>query len=183
MANLGVFHFCYSMLWLQSRNSGKKTDVTNAKIQFIIKKNFDRVTIVVQSHSRVWLISTPWTAAHQVSLSFTISWSLLKLMSIESVMPSNHLILCYTLQSVPASKSFLLSWVFASGGQSTGASALASVLPMNIQGWFPLGLTALIPKGLSRVFSNTKVSKYRFFISQPSLWSSSHICTWLLEKP
>ena len=72
------------------------------------------------------------------------------------------------------------------GGQSIGASASASVLPMNIQGWFPLGLTDLISlqsKGLSRVFSNTTVQRHQFFSAQPCLWSNSHIHTWLLEKP
>ena len=86
-------------------------------------------------------------------------------------------------QSFPASGSFLMSQVFASGGQSIGASA--SVLPMNIQDWFPLGLTGWISlqsKGLSRVFSNTVVQKHQFFGTQPSLWSNSHIHTWLLEK-
>ena len=90
------------------------------------------------------------------------------------------------LQSFPASGAFLMSQFFASGGQSIGASALASVLPMNIQDWIPLGLTGLIslqPKGLSRVFSNTTVLKHQFFGAQPCLWSNSHIHTWLLEKP
>ena len=81
----------------------------------------------------------------------------------------------------------LSQWVDSvSGGQSTGASASGSVLPMNIQDWFPLGLTGLISlqsKGLSRVFSNTTVQKYQFFGTQLSLWSNSHIHTWLLEKP
>ena len=84
------------------------------------------------------------------------------------------------LQSSPASGSFLMSHFFASGGQSIGASTSASVLPMNIQDWFPLGLTGLISlqsKGLSRVFSNTKVQKHQFFSIQPSLWSRSHIYT------
>ena len=98
--------------------------------------------------SRVRLFVIPWTLAHQASLSFTISQSLLKLMSIESVMPSIHLILCCPLlscpQSFPASGSFPVSQLFASGGQSTEAEASASVLPMSIQGWFPLGLTGLI---------------------------------------
>ena len=93
----------------------------------------------IQSVSRVQLLATPWTAACQASLSITSSWSLLKLMSIVSVMPSNHLILC--LQSFPASGSFPMSQFFASGGQSIGRSASASVLPMNIQYWFPLGWT------------------------------------------
>ena len=89
------------------------------------------------------------------------------------------------LQSFPASGSFPVSQFLASGGQSIRVSALASVLPMNIQDWFPLGLTGLIslqPKGLSRVFSNTTVQKHQFFSTQLSLWSNSHIHTWLLEK-
>ena len=80
----------------------------------------------------------------------------------------------------------LLQWVsssHASGGPSIIASASASVLPVNIQSWFPLGLTGLISKGLSRVFSSTTVQKDPFFGAQPSLWSNSHICTWPLEKP
>ena len=86
----------------------------------------------------------------------------------------------------PRSGSFLMSQLFASGSQSIGASAPASVLPMNIQDWFPLGLTGLISlpfKGLSRVFSSTTVQKHQFFNAQPSLWSNSHVHTWLLEKP
>ena len=85
-----------------------------------------------------------------------------------------------------ASGSFPMSQLFASGGQSIGASASASVLPMNIQGWFPLGLTGLIfllYKGLSRVFSSPTTQNHQFFWAQPSLWSSFHICTWLPEKP
>ena len=93
---------------------------------------------VVQLLSRVRLFVTPWTVARQASLSITNSWSLLKLMSMESVMPSNHFILCRPLrllpQSFPASGSISMSQFFASGGQSVGVSASASVLPMNIQG-------------------------------------------------
>ena len=88
------------------------------------------------------------------------------------------------LQSFPASGSFPVSWLFTSGSQSIAASA--SVLPVNIQGWFPLGFNGLISllfKELSRVFSSTTVQKHQFFGAQPSLWSNSHICTWLLEKP
>ena len=90
------------------------------------------------------------------------------------------------LQSFPASGSFPMSQFSASGGQSTGTSASASVFPMNIQDWLPLGLTGWIslqPKGLSRVFSNITVQKHQFFSTQLSLWSNSHIHTWLLEKP
>ena len=145
--------------------------------------------LLLFSCCHVQFFVTPWTAAHQASLSFTISWSLLKLMSIELVMPSNHLVLCCPFscpQSFPSSGSFLVSWLFASGGQNIWASASASVLPMNIQGWFPLGLSGLISllsKGLSRVFSSTTVQKHQFFGTQPSLESSSYIHTWLLEKP
>ena len=97
----------------------------------------------VHSLGRVWLFVTTWTAGRQASLSITNSWSLLKLMSIESVTPSNYLILCrpLCLQSFPASGSFPMSQFFPSGGQSIGVSASASVLPMNIQDWFPLGRT------------------------------------------
>ena len=92
----------------------------------------------------------------------------------------------YCLQSFPESGSFPVSQFFASGGQSIGVSASASVLPMNIQDWFPLRWTdwiSLQSKGLSRVFSNTTVQKHQFFGAQLSLWSNSHIHTWLLEKP
>ena len=120
---------------------------------------------VFQSFSHVRFFVTPRTAAHQASLSITISWSLLKLMSIESVMPSSHRILCCPLLLLPsvfpASGSFLMSQLFTSGGQSIGASA--SVLSMNIQVWFPLGLTGLISLlslGLSRIFSSTPTQKH-----------------------
>ena len=133
--------------------------------------------------------ATPWTTAHQAFRS-TNSQSLFKLMSIKSVMPSSHLIFSYPLlsclQSFPASGSFLMSQFFISGSQSIGVSALASGLSMNIQDWFPLELTGLISlqsKGCSRVFSNTTVQKHQFFDAQLSLWSNSHIHTWLLEKP
>ena len=115
---------------------------------------------------------TPWTAACQASLSITNSQSLLKLMSIKSVMHSNHLILCHPvsscLQSFPASGSFPMSQFFASGGQSIGVSVSASVLPMNTQDWFTLGFTDLISlkaKGLLiRVFSNTTVQEHHSLV-------------------
>ena len=123
-------------------------------------------------------LSAPWTAAHQASLSFTISQSLLKLMSLSQWC---HLTISSSAapfscpQSFPASVSFPVSQLFASDGQSIEASAL--VLPMDIQGWFPLGLTGLISllsKGLWRVFSSTKIQKYHFLSAQPSLWSFVH---------
>ena len=124
-------------------------------------------------------------------LSSTISWSLLRFMSIELVMLSNHLILghlfSFFLQSFPASRSFPISLLFASGGQSIGASASARVLPMTSQGWFPLGLTGLISslaKRLSRVFSSTTVQKHHIFKHSVFLWSNTHICThlWKLKQ-
>ena len=130
----------------------------------------------VQSLSCVRLFVTPWTALHQAFLSVTNSWGLLKLMCIDqwchptilsSVIPFSS-----CLQSFPTSGSFQKSWFFASGGQSIGVSALASVFPMNIQDWFPLGWTgwtSLLSKGLSKVFSNTTVQKHQFFGSQLSL--------------
>ena len=132
-------------------------------------------------------VSKSWTAVCQASLSFTISWSLFKLMFIELVIPPNHLILCHPLlpcvQSFSASGSFLMNWLFTSGGQSVGASA--SVFPMYLQGLHHLGLTTLISlpsEGLSRVFSSTTTRKHQIFSAQPSLSSNSHVHTWLLEK-
>ena len=129
----------------------------------------------VQLQSHVWLFVTSWTAAHQASLSFPISQSLLEFMSIESVIPSNHLILCHPLLLLPsifqALESFPMSRLFTSGGQTIGASASASVLPVNIQGWFPLGLTGLISllsMGLSRVFFSTTVWNHQFFFMVPT---------------
>ena len=130
----------------------------------------------VQLLSRVWLFVTPWTTARQASLSITNSRSLPNLMSIELVMPSNHLILCRPLlllpHSFPTSESFQISQLFAFGRQNIGVSASTSVLPMNTQYWFPLrctGWISLQSKGLSRVFSNTTVTKHQFFSGQLSL--------------
>ena len=147
-----------------------------------------RATAVVHPLRRVQHFATPWTAACHDSLSFTISQSLLKLMPIGSVMPSNHLILCHPVLHLPAvfpsirvfsSKSVLhirrpKYWRFSF---SIGPSK-------NIQGWSPLGWTGLISmlcKGLSRVFSSTTVPKFQFFSTQPSSQSNSHTRTWLQE--
>ena len=143
----------------------------------------------VQSLSRVRLSATPWIATPQASLSITNSRSSLRLMSIESVMLSSHLILCRPLfscpQSLPASESFPMSQLFVWGGQSTGVSALASFLPKKSQGWSSkwTGLISLQSKGLSGVFSNTTVQKHQFFGAHPSSQSSSHVHTWSQEKP
>ena len=127
----------------------------------------------VQSLSHVQLFVTPWTAALQASLSIINSQSLPKLVSIESLMPSNHLILCRPLLLLPSIFPNTMSQLFASGGQNVGVSAsTSSVHPMNTQNWFPLGWTGWISlqsKGLSRVFSNTTVQKHPFFCAQLSL--------------
>ena len=183
----------------------------------------------VQSLSQVRFFATPWTAAHQASLSITNSPSLLKLMSIKSdmciqfscsvvseflwphglqharppcplptpwVYPNScplswwcHPTISSPVvpfsscpQSFPASESFPISQLLASGGQSIGVSASTSVLPMNAQDWYPLGWTGWISlqsKGLSRVFSNTTVQKHQYFGAQLSLQSSSHMCIYV----
>ena len=144
----------------------------------------------VQSLSRVWFFATPWITARQASLSITNSWSSLKLMSIESVMPSSHLIFCRPLLLLPPIPPSI--WVFSNESalrivlelhcivftslyslywQSIGASVLASFLPKNTQDWSPLGWTdwiSLQSKGLSRVLSNTTVQKHQFLGSQLS---------------
>ena len=144
----------------------------------------------VQSLSRVGLFVTPCIGAHQASLSITSSRSSLKLMSIESVMPSSHLILCRPLLLLPAIppsiRVFSNESALASGSQCTGVSASASFLPKKSQGWSPsewTGWISLQSKGLSRVFPNTIVQKHQFFGAQLSSQSNSHIPTWLLEKP
>ena len=146
---------------------------------------FSQFSSVAQSCPTLY---DPMGCSTQASLSITISWSLPKLMSIELMMPSNHLILCHPLllpQSFPASGPFQMSQLFASGVQSIGVSPSTSVLPMNTQDWSLLewtGWISLQSEGLSRVFSNTIVQKHKFFTAQHSLWSISHISTWLLEK-
>ena len=144
----------------------------------------------VQPLSSVRLFVTPWIAARQASLSITNSGSSLRLKSIESVMPSSHLILCRPLLLLPpippSFRVFPMSQLFAWGGRSIGVSALASVLPKNTQDWSPLewtGWISLQSKGLSRVFSNTTLQKNQFFSAQLSLQSNSRIHTWPLEKP
>ena len=142
----------------------------------------------VQLLSRVRLFVTPWITARQASLSIN-SWSLPKLMSIESVMPSSHLILCCPLLLLPPippsirvlsnESSLRIRW-------PKYWSFSFSILPMNTQDWSLLGQTGWISlqsKGLSRVFSNTTVQKHQFFWAQFSSQSNSHIHAWPLEKP
>ena len=132
---------------------------------------------------------TPWIAARQASLSITNSQSSLRLISIDSVMPSSHVILCRALlllPPIPPSGSFPTSQLFSLGGESTGVSASASFPPMKFRGWSPsewTGWISLQSKGLSRVFCNTTVQKHQFFGAQLSTESNSHIHTWPLEKP
>ena len=144
----------------------------------------------VQLLSRVRLSATPWITARQASLSITSSRSLLKLMPIESVMPSSHLILCRTLLLLPpippASGSFPMSQLFAWGGQSMEFQLQYHSFQWTPLDSFPLrwtGWISLQSKGLSRVFSYTIVQKRKFFGAQLSSQSSSHIHTWPLEKP
>ena len=142
------------------------------------------VVVVVQLLSRVLHFATPWTAAGQYALSFTISQSLLKLMSIESVIPSNHLVLCHPLLLLPS--------VFPSVGVFSNELALHirwpkywdfsfSISPSNeysvLISFRMIGLIFLKSKGLSVAFSNTTVQKHQFFSVQPSLWSNSYIHT------
>ena len=136
----------------------------------------------IQLFSHVWLFATPWTATSQASLSITNSQSLLKLISIELVIPSNHLILCHPLLLLlsifPNVRFFSNESVWPpSGGQSIGVSASVSVLPMNSQDWFPLGLTGWISlqsMGLSRVSSNSTVQKHQFLSTVFFIFQFSH---------
>ena len=130
----------------------------------------------VQSLSHVRLFMTPWTALYKASQSITNSWGLLKFMSVESLMTVQQFhpqsIPFSRLQFFPASQSFPISQFFASGGQSVGVSASASVLPINFQEWFPLASTdwiSLQSKGLWRVFSNSSDQRHKFFGAQLSL--------------
>ena len=140
----------------------------------------------------LWVVSNslqPMDCGALGFLSFTVYQSLLKLVSIESVMPSNHLILCCPLLLLPSIfpsiRVFSNELALCIRWPKYWASVSASVLP-NIQAWFPLGLTDLVSlqfKWLSTVFSSTIIQKHQFFSSQPSLWSNSCIHTWLLQKP
>ena len=120
------------------------------------------------------------------SLSLTIFWSFPKIMSIESVMSSNHLILCCPLLLLPSIFPSIRVFFNELALHIRWPKFQSLVVPMNIQGWFPLKLTdliSLLSKGLSRIFSSTTVQKHQFFSALPSLWSSSHMHTWLLERP
>ena len=137
---------------------------------------------------RIWFFANPWTAACQASLSISSFQGLLKLVSIELVMPFNHLMLCLSLillpSMFPSIRVISKESLFSSGGQSIIRVSVSAW--MNSQDWFPLGWTGWISmlfKGLSRVFSNTTVQKHQFFGAQFSSQSNSHTHTWPLEKP
>ena len=128
--------------------------------------------------------ATPWTVACQAPRSSTISWSLLRFISLESVMPHNHLNLCCPLlllsSNFPDIKVF--QWVDSSNQVAKYWSfSFSNSLSMNIQGWFPLGVTGLISL-LSKGLSSAMIQKHEFFGAEPSLWTSSHICTWFHWK-
>ena len=144
----------------------------------------------VQSLSRVQLFVTSWIAAHQASLSITNSWSSPKLMCIESVMPSSHLILCCPLLALPpippSIRVFSNESTLCMRWPEYWSFSLSISPSMNTQDWSPLGWTGWISlqsKGLTRVFSNTTVQKHEFFSAQLSSQSNSHIHTWPQEKP
>ena len=158
--------------WLAKKTPPKLNNVLKDMIKIISCIQVSPVQLL----SHVWLFATPFTAACEASLSITNSWILLKHVSIELVMPTNHLILCYPLPLLlsifPSIKVFSNESALCSAGQSTGVSVSTSVLPTNNQDWSPLGWTGWISlqsKGLSRVFSNTTVQKHQFFSSQLSL--------------
>ena len=144
----------------------------------------------VQLLSRVWLFVTPWIAVRQASLSITNSRSSLKLMSIESVTPSSHLIVCHPLLLLspipPSIRLFSNESTLHMRWPKYWTFSLASVLSKNTQDWSPLGWTGWISlqsKGRPRVFSNTTLQNHQFFGTQLSSQSNSHIHTWPLEKP
>ena len=147
-------------------------------------------TTKFSSVSCVWLLATPKTEACRTSLSIANSQIYSDSCPLSqwchSTVSSSVIPFSSCLQFFQASGSFQMSWYFASGGQSTGVSTWTSVLPMNIQDWFPLGWTiwiSLQSKGLSRAFSNTTVQKHQSFGAQLSLNSNAHIHTWVLEIP
>ena len=150
-------------------------NVTSARLCLLLYWYFWRFSQPVQSLSLIWFFATPWTVAGQASLSFIISQDLLKLMSIESMMPSNHLVFCCPI--------LLLTLIFPSIWVFSNELAFHIMWPkywnfsisplINVQDWFPLGLTGLISsesKGLSRVSPNTTVQKHQILGTQPSLW-------------
>ena len=170
------------MLILRNLESCKNVWIVFIFTIFILFPVFP--VVVVQSLNCAQFFGTLWSVACKAPLTSTISQSLLKFMSTESMMLSNHLLsaapFSFCCQSFSASRSSPMHWLFPSGGQSIGASGSASVPQINSQCWFPLGLASLIPllsKGLSRVFFSSTIQKHQVFSAQSSLWSNSHIHT------
>ena len=169
-------------LW-SSLEKGSKTALKKAGLKLTAPSIQFSHTVVSDS---LWPHGLQHARLPCLSLSPGVCWNSCPLSQLcyQTRFLSSAVPFSFGLQSLPASGSFPMNQLFISGGQNIGASASPSVLPMNIQGWFPLGLTGLIllSKGLSRVFSSTKVWKHQFFHALPSLWSNSHICKWPLEK-
>ena len=185
-----MYHFIHSSVELFSFHLSTivNNTVMNMSVQIFLWISTLNQFSSLQSLSRVWFFVTPWTAACQDFLFITYSRSLLKLMSIKSVMPSNHLILSHPLLLLPSIfpsiKVFTNESVLHIGWPKFGV--LASVLPVNIKDCFPLGWIGWISlqsKGLSGIFSNITVQMHQFFGTQFSLSSNSYIHSWLLEKP
>ena len=178
--------FCFS-LWVgfdALNNSGPRSILFSEGKNVVCLRSTHSHCCRVQALSPVWLFVIPWAAACQVSLSFTVSQNLFRLMSIESVMLSNHFILCRPLLLLPSIFSsirvFYSESAFHIRWPKYWRFSFNIVLPMNIQDSFPLGLTGLISllsKGLSGIFSSTTIQKHQFFSPQSSLWSNSHIHT------
>ena len=155
---------------------------------FLIPFIFSFNAFVIQSLSHLWLFPTPWIAGYQAPLPFTISQSLLKFMSIELVILFNHLILCYPLLLLPSvlpsikvfsnESALCIRWpkFWSFSFIISRSNEYSELISFRID-WFDL----LAVQDNSRVFSNTTIWKHQFFSAQPSLWSISHICTWLLE--
>ena len=169
------YHSLYICLWLLL-NCNSRAQYWQQRSNVVLSSMHIVVSVSVQSFSHVWLFVTPWTTARQASLSITNSRSLLKLMSIESVMPSNHLILCCPLLLLPS--IFPSIMVFSNesalsiGWSKYWSFSSTSALPKNTEDWFPLGWTrwiSLQSKGLPRVFSNTTLQIHQFFSAQLSL--------------
>ena len=157
----------------------------NGRINIVLGQSWEYTVVQLLSH--IWLFGLQHARLPYPSLSPRVCSNLHSLSQwcYPTISPS---VACFSScpQFFPESGSFPMSRLFASGGSSIGASASASVLPMNIQDQFPLRLTdliSLLSNEHSRVFSNTTVQKHQFFGAQPSLWSNSHVHIWLLEKP
>ena len=182
-SNLRLLHLLY---WqadsLPLHHLGRLIEIATTRVIAVVSgtgmpvelhaKCLSHYIVIVQSLSRVRLFSTPWIAACQASLSITNSWSSLKLMSIESVMPSSHLILCHPLLLLPlippSLRVFSSELALRIRWPEYRSSASVSVLPMNTQDWSPLGWSgwfSLQSKGLSRVFSNTTVQKHQYHVT------------------